>query len=168
MTISAQADKLIHMTLARRDPLYSILIICITAMSVAAFGIILAKGSHDAPIQPSLTWSGSIFVFIWPVLFIFLALSAAMIRVATGSTAIASEALGLYLMQLILALSWCIMALHFYEPRAAIALLAALFLLTLMTMQAFARISRDAAYMQAPWLLWIIAALYLSLSSLVL
>lgn len=154
------------MTETRRNPLYSILLICFAAMGVAALGIILARSSHDASLQPALTSYGAIFVYVWPLPFMLMAYGAALVRVSAGSFQAASEPLGLYFLQLTLALGWCIMAFHFHESRVAAALLVTMLLMTLLTMQAFARHSEVAPLLQLPWLIWIIVALYLSLRAL--
>ncbi len=168
MTTAATSDSLGSMNETVRIPIASLIVISLAAMAVASFGIWLAMDEHYAPLTPALTSSGALFVYAWPVPFMLMALGAAIVRVSTGSLRASSPALGLYFLMLALALSWCVLAFRFAEPRAAFALLGTLFVLTLITIQAFARHSRPAAWMQLPWLIWVTIALYLSLRALII
>ena len=136
-------------------------------MSVACIGIVLARLSLDATTPYWLARPGQITVYLWPIPFIFMASGAALVRVAAGSFMAASEALGLYFMQLVIALSWCVMAFHVHDQLASALLLAVEILLTLTTISVFDRHSRPAVLFQLPWLLWVSVVFYLTFRTLV-
>ena len=166
MTARRVSCKYSSMKGTRRNPMISILLVCVTAMGVAALGTYIARG-RDADWYASLAKSpltppDIVFQIIWPILFMLMALGAALVRVQAGWFMHASPALGVYFTQLSVILSWLVMFFLFHEITIALGLAALLWVLILTMMAAFAQHSRLAVWLQVPYFLWVSFALYLN------
>jgi len=143
----------------------ALLIIAVT-MATAALGGYVSGGSDDswyaALNKPNLTPPDITFAIVWPVLFVLMALGAILVRVKAGSFAAASSPLGLYFTQLALNLSWSWAFFGFHRVSMALVILAALWLMIIAMMRAFAKHSIAAAVLQLPYIIWVSFAGYLN------
>lgn len=150
----------------------TIFLIAVVTAATAGLGAAVSGGSENvwyfALEKPGLTPPDVIFAVVWPILFSLMALGAVLVRVTAGSFNAASAALGLYFTQLIANLAWSWLFFGFQQVLIAMLTLAALWLLILAMIRAFAKHSRAAAFMQVPYLLWVSFAGYLNASILLM
>ena len=103
-----------------------------------------------------------LFAVVWPVLFLLMAFGAILVRSAAGTYQAAAPALGLYFAQLIPNLGWTYAFFGFQEPLLALFFLLTLWMMIIAMINAFRRWSRRAAWLQAPYLVWVTFAGYLN------
>ena len=141
------------------------LIILATAI-VAWLGAGMSNGSDDAwygalnksPLNPPYMT----FAIVWPILFVLMAAGAIMVRSAAGSFQAAAPALGLFFAQFIPNLGWSYAFFGFNEALLALFILLALWVMIASKIAAYWRWSRRAAWLQAPYLIWVTFAGYLN------
>lgn len=147
-------------------------LIAIMTAATAGLGAAVSGGSADvwyfALEKPGLTPPDFIFAVVWPILFILMAFGAVLVRIKAGSFAACSGALGLYFTQLALNLSWSWLFFGFHQVLISMIVLAALWILITAMIRSFAKLSKAAAILQVPYLLWVTFAGYLNGSILLL
>ncbi len=99
---------------------------------------------------PSLTPPPGAYPFIWLFLFATMAAAAILVRVRAGSFEASSAALGLYFTQLSMMLAWSLVFFEFRDWTAALAVAIGACILIVLTIRAFSRWSRPAAWLMAP------------------
>ncbi len=153
-----------------RSAFFSILLIVVLTLAAAALGATVSGGSDNpwyaALNKPGLTPPDIAFAIVWPVLYILMALGAVLVRLRAGSFNAASAPLGLYFTQLSVNLSWSWLFFGFQQIGLSMLTLSLLWMLILLMISAFGRVSRTAARMQIPYLIWVTFAGYLNLSIL--
>lgn len=122
---------------------------------------------EEFAIKPALTPPGWLFSVAWTALYILMGISAARIwQLPDGPER--SKGLNLYVLQLVFNFFW---SLIFFNAQAygfaAFWLLALLGMVFLMIRQ-FNKLDRTAAYLQLPYLFWLIFAAYLNIGVWVL
>lgn len=141
-------------------------LILLATLAVASLGGAVSGGSDDAwyaALEKSpLTPPDIAFAIVWPILFVLMAAGAIMVRSAAGSYQAAAPALGLYFAQLIPNLGWSYAFFGFHEPLLALFILITLLVILIAMVTAFRRWSRRAAWLQAPYLIWVSFAGYLN------
>jgi len=132
-------------------------------LAVGALAGLLTRGSMDAYSalhQPPLSPPGMLFPIVWAILYTLMGISAAIIRLSGDLGA--DKALRTYWLQLAVNFVWPILffslGLHFL---ALLWLLLLIVLVVRMILQ-FYPISPLAAYLQIPYLLWLLFATYLN------
>ena len=114
--------------------------------------------------KPALTPPEWIFPVVWTLLYILMGIGSARIWMHDDSIQ-RSRGLNLYVVQLILNFFW---SLIFFNAQAfGVAVIWLLLLLTavvLMTIQ-FYKVDRKAAYLQIPYIIWLVFATYLSIGA---
>ena len=110
---------------------------------------------------PAITPPGWVFATVWPILYIGLGLSLAMVLHARGAKG-RGFALLLFFVQLAANFAWS--PLFFGQHQVTIALYLIIFILmvTVATAIAFAPIRRAAAWLLAPYILWLCFAALLN------
>ena len=135
------------------------------ALSVGILSGLLSISGMNAYMQsvtkPALTPPGWVFSVVWTLLYILMGIGSARIWMHDESIQ-RGRGLNLYVVQLILNFFW---SLIFFNAQAfAVAVIWLLLLLTavvLMTIQ-FYKVDRKAAYLQIPYIIWLVFAAYLS------
>ena len=124
------------------------------------------QGEYAALKQPPFAPPGWVFPVVWTLLFVLMGISAA--RVYLNTPEEFPFALKLYCLQLILNVLWT--PLYFaLELRLAAFVLLLILLGTVIYMTAeFKKIDRTAAYLQIPYIAWLVFAGYLNLATYIL
>ena len=107
-----------------------------------------------------LTPPGAVFPIVWVVLYILMGVGLALV-VYRGGPGVKQAAL-LWGLQLALNFSWSLLFFAGGHYLAALFCLVVLWLATLAMTAAFAVVSRPAAWLQIPYLLWVAFAGYLN------
>ncbi len=136
------------------------------ALGVGALSALLTKGNmdiYDSIVRPPLSPPMWTFPVVWSVLYILMGISSAIVYIRRDDDRnVAGNALKLYAVQLAVNFLWSII---FFNMRAylfAFIWLIFLWLLILAMIISFWKISRTAAYLQIPYLLWVTFAGYLT------
>lgn len=112
--------------------------------------------------KPPLSPPGWLFPIVWTLLFLLMGLASYLVCRAGRGTAPTATALRFYALQLIFNFFWSIFFFHCGAYLFAFFWLLALWLLIFTTLLLFARLSRPAAWLLVPYLLWVSFAGYLN------
>ncbi len=115
---------------------------------------------------PPLAPPGWLFPVVWTVLFILMGISAALVWRA--DTPDRGTALTVYAAQLVVNFFWPVIFFVFEKRLFAFIWLIALLILVIIMISLFKKSSRAAAYLQIPYVLWLLFAGYLNLASYIL
>lgn len=141
--------------------------ICLAAGGVVGF---LIKDSVAAVFpmlkKPPLTPPGVVFPIVWTILYVLMGLGMARVAAVGGSRS--RKALRIWIVQLILNVSWSLLFFNGGLYLTAFACLAALWFAIVRMILAFHAISPSAARWQVPYLVWVSFAGYLNLGVWVL
>ena len=134
------------------------------ALGVGGLGAVLTMNSMDIYAtlnQPALSPPGFLFPIVWTILYTLMGISAAIIYKSDdpGRT----QALKIYAFQLIVNFLWTIIFFNLRQFLFAFIWLVLLDVLVVIMISKFHKISPLAAWLQVPYLLWILFATYLNL-----
>lgn len=118
--------------------------------------------------QPPLAPPGIVFPIVWTILYALMGISAYLIYDSEDISGERSEALGVYAAQLFVNFMWSIVFFRFEKPEAAAVVIILLAVLVAAMILKFRKISPAAAYLNIPYLLWVIFAAYLNIGVVVL
>lgn len=151
---------------------WKILLICI-AIPLIAGGIagFISKDSMRIFTElnkPSLAPPGWVFPVAWTILYVLMGIASYFILISGGSQKCISRAMKLYGFQLFFNFLWTFWFFNLGLYVFSFIWLAILWLLILATIIAFAHLSKPAAYLMLPYLLWVTFAGYLNLGIAIL
>lgn len=127
---------------------------------------ILAGGgmkTYAALKQPPLAPAGWIFPVVWTILYILMGSASYLVIMSQALPQRTADALAVYAYQLIVNFLWPVFFFDFGWYLFAFFWLLLLWLLILATIRQFAPISKTAARLMIPYLLWVTFAGYLNL-----
>ena len=116
--------------------------------------------AFEAVNQPPLTPPMWLFPVVWSILFVLMGIASYLVVMQKGED---TKALTLYTVQLIFNFFWSIWFFNLGWYLFAFLWLVALWILILATTVAFYRISKPAAWLMLPYLVWVAFAGYLNL-----
>lgn len=116
--------------------------------------------AFEAVNQPPLTPPMGLFPVVWSILFVLMGIASYLVVMQKGED---TKALTLYAVQLIFNFFWSIWFFNLGWYLFAFLWLVALWILILATTVAFYRISKPAAWLMLPYLVWVALAGYLNL-----
>ena len=133
-----------------------------TTPSIAGWYATLARPTLNPP-----AW---VFGPVWTTLFALMGISLFLIWKSDPSVAPKERRRGgiLFFIQLILNTLWSIIFFGLHNPAWALVDIVALWLVIVWTIVVFSKISKPAAYLLVPYLLWVSFAMYLNYSIWVL
>lgn len=114
--------------------------------------------------KPQLSPPGWVFPIVWTVLYILMGIASYIILVSHASTESKKTAWQVYLFQLGVNFFWSLIFFNLEQYLFAFIWLIFLWILILITIILFNNISKTAAYLLLPYLLWVTFAGYLNLS----
>ncbi len=113
-------------------------------------------------VKPALNPPGWVFGPVWTLLYLLMGVAAWLVwREGWGKIEV-KVALGFFALQLILNAAWSLIFFGGHNPAVALLEILALWLAILGTIIAFARVSKPAAWLLVPYLLWVSFATYLN------
>lgn len=129
--------------------------------------ISMGKQSEYAALkQPPLSPPGWLFPVVWTILFVLMGVSAA--RVYLNTEEDFPYALKIYALQLVLNVLWTPLYFALNLRLAAFVLLVVLFAAVVYMTYLFHKVERTAAYLQIPYIVWLVFAGYLNLATYIL
>ena len=134
------------------------------ALGVGGLGAVLTMNSMDIYAtlnQPALSPPGFLFPIVWTILYTLMGISAAIIYKSDDPGR--AQALKIYAFQLIVNFLWTIIFFNLRQFLFAFIWLVLLDVLVVIMISKFHKISPLAAWLQVPYLLWILFATYLNL-----
>ena len=133
------------------------------ALGVGALASALTMGSMDlyeTAVTPALSPPAIVFPIVWTVLYILMGISAALIYASVDPDRWTS--LTVYALQLAVNFVWPLLFFGAQKYFAAFVCLVILFLLVVIMILRFYKINKTAAYLQIPYVLWLLFAGYLN------
>ncbi len=140
---------------------YSISILI--ALAVGALSALLTRDSMERfgeLLKPPLSPPGGLFPIVWSVLFVLMGISAAIVFLSNSPHR--NKALKIYALQLVVNFFWSIIFFNLEARLFAFFWLLLLLALVLWMFILFRKISPTAAYLQNPYILWLLFAAYLN------
>ncbi len=113
-------------------------------------------------VRPPLTPPDTVFYIVWTALYLIMGYSSLLVFCLSGCRL---SCLGGYFSQLALNLCWPVSFFIFGHYRLSVLILAALILSLIATISDFLKISKKAARLNYPYLIWCFFALYLNIAS---
>jgi benzodiazapine receptor len=104
--------------------------------------------------KPSWAPPNGVFAPVWTTLYILMAFAAWQVW-RKGGWKTQTKPLRLYILQLALNAVWTPLFFRWHQPAWALALIFLLWVAIALTLHAFSRVSRTAAWLLAPYLLWV-------------
>lgn len=135
----------------------------IIALAVGGLSAFLTRGSmaqYEAAAKPALAPPPTVFPIVWTALFILMGLSAALVYDSGSKDS--GRALTVYAVQLAVNFVWPLIFFGAGKYLFAFFWLILLFALVLLMAVNFRRIKPLSAYLQIPYMLWLIFAGYLN------
>jgi tryptophan-rich sensory protein len=118
--------------------------------------------------KPLLSPPNWIFGPVWTLLYVLMGVAAFLVWEKGGKKAEAKKALTFFGLQLIFNSAWSIIFFTLQNPFWALVEIIFLWALILLTIILFYKLSRPAAYLMIPYILWVSFAVYLNYSIFVL
>lgn len=129
------------------------------ALAVGGLSAYLTKDSmeaFDALIKPPLSPPSFLFPIVWTILFILMGVSAGMVHEKSGSVPF------VYRLSLVVNFFWSIIFFNMEAYLFAFVWLLLLLGLIILTIIEYSKVSKTAAYLQLPYLIWVCFAGYLN------
>lgn len=113
--------------------------------------------------KPPLSPPGWLFPVVWTILYILMGVAYYLVNRSGGSEKAVDEANTIYALQLIANFIWPILFFGFHWYFLSFIWLVLLWFLILLTIHMFGKVSKKAAFLMIPYLLWVTFAGYLNL-----
>jgi translocator protein len=114
--------------------------------------------------KPAINPPAWIFAPVWTTLYLLMGIAAFLVWRKGWDVKGVKAALSLFAIQLILNALWSIIFFGLHSPAWALVEIIAMWIVIVATIVVFAKISRAAAWLLAPYILWVSFAAYLNYS----
>ncbi len=114
--------------------------------------------------KPSLNPPAWVFGPVWTALFVLMGIAVFLVWKKRLASFGVKKALGIFIFQLIINVLWSAVFFGLQNPGGAFLVIILLWLAIVATIFNFAKISRAAAWLLAPYILWVTFASYLNYS----
>ena len=161
-------------TLTQREPDRSSLrvfgetvaaVVALNALGAGA-GILAGSGGdsewYKSLEKPSFQPPGEVFAPVWTTLYTMMGISLSILWRARGSYPAAKPAMQLFTIQFLLNLAWSFLFFRWQNPRTAFIEIVVLNVVLILTILAAWRVSKVAALLLVPYLLWTMFATVLN------
>ena len=148
--------------ISKVKPLIISILISVGVGAVSALATMQSMNFYNNLVKPPLSPPSWVFSVVWTILFILMGISAYLIYISDSPYK--NNALKIYIAQLIVNALWTIIFFNLEMYLFAFIWLLFLLMLIILMIISFSKINKTAAYLQIPYLLWVIFAGYLNLS----
>ena len=142
-------------------PLAISLLISLGVGALSGFLTQNSMGEYNKLIKPALSPPSIVFPIVWTILFALTGISAYLVFMSDSKYK--DTALKIYATQLIVNFFWSIIFFNLQKPLFAFVWLLLLITLVIVMIICFYKVNRWAAYLQLPYLVWLLFAGYLNL-----
>ena len=111
--------------------------------------------------KPTLNPPNGIFAPMWGVIYLLMFISF-WLMIYSNTNVDKKPAIILFIIQLLLNLSWSPVFFYFHNIKFAFVIIILLTIFLLLTIVAFFKISKNSGYLLIPYLLWLLFAVYLN------
>lgn len=121
------------------------------ALAVGILSAVFTMGNmnvYDGLVKPPFAPPGILFPIVWTILFVLMGISSGMVYLHGGG-------LGVYAIQLAVNFLWSIIFFNAKAYLLAFIWLIVLWILIIVMITKFFKVSKIAAYLQIPYLLWV-------------
>lgn len=157
---------MIRMTVIARQEIPRLILAIAICQLAGALGSVFTSSSvstwYPRLIKPSFTPPGSVIGGVWIVLFTLMGISLFLVWRDGKRDADWKIALGVFAAQLVVNVLWSWAFFGQQSPLAGIVVIAVLWLLILQTIVRFWPISKNAAWLLVPYILWVSFAAFLN------
>ncbi len=143
----------------------------IIALAVGALSAFATKdymNIYDEIVRPPLAPPGFVFPVVWTVLYTLMGISSAIVFTKCNETECSDTWGVIYVLQLVVNFFWSIIFFRMRSFLFAFIWLLILIALVVWMILEFRKISKIAAYLQIPYLIWILFAAFLNLMIFIL
>lgn len=155
----------------KKNNLYDLLIFTLSAELAGVLSSLFA-GNISAVYQtlekPPLSPPDWVFPVVWIILYALMGISAYLVYRSDSEPVRVKSALRIYWLQLLINFSWSIVFFRFQAFWAAFVVLIILLILVITMLVKFAKIRPAAALVCVPYLLWLLFAAYLNVTTALL
>ena len=155
----------------KRNNLYDLLIFVLSAELAGVLSSLFAgdiSAVYDTLEKPPLSPPAWIFPVVWIILYALMGISAFLVYRSDGEPVRVKSALRVYWLQLVVNFSWSIVFFRFQAFWTAFVVLIILLILVITMLVKFAKIRPSAALINVPYLLWLLFAGYLNVTTALL
>ena len=149
-------------------PVVKLIISLIIPLAVGAvssyFTIESVQGWYVTLSKPSFNPPNWIFAPVWTVLYIMMGIALFLVWKSTVALPIKRTAIILFSIQMLLNFFWSFIFFYLHQKAAALAEIILLWIFILATIIAFAKISKVAAWLLVPYIVWVSFAMLLTYS----
>ena len=141
------------------------------ALGVGALSAYVTKdymNIYDEIVKPPLAPPGIVFPIVWTILYTLMGVSSAMVYLNCKRKECNDTWGVIYILQLVVNFFWSIIFFRMRSFLFAFIWLLILIALVIWMIFEFKKVSRTAAYLQIPYLLWILFAAFLNLMIFIL
>lgn len=147
---------------------FKLFIICLVLpLLVGGLAGLITNNSMDAfqmLNKPTLSPPAWLFPVVWTILYILMGIASYLVLASENNSDTVNIALKFYIVQLAINFFWPILFFTFELYFFSFVWLLLLIVLVIITIVLFAQISKPAAYLMLPYLIWLIFAGYLNMS----
>lgn len=137
-------------------------------LAVGGLASLLARNNFVIENQPPLSPPAWVFAVVWTILYILMGIASYVILESDAKPQDKTNALTLYALQLIFNFFWTIIFFNLRQYIFAFVWILALWALIIATILKFRAISKTAAYLLLPYIIWVTFAAYLNLGVAIL
>jgi len=130
----------------------------------SVFTVSAIPGWYAGLVKPALNPPNWVFGPVWTTLYALIGIAAFLVWKNGWEKNEVKAALGVFGLQLFLNTTWSIVFFGLHNPGWALLNIIILWIAIVWTMTVFYRISKPAAYLLLPYILWVSFALYLNCS----
>ncbi len=145
---------------------WKLLIVCIAIpLAVGAVSAFLSGGGmevFESVVKPPLSPPGWLFPVVWTILYTLMGISSYLILTSEAEEELIQNALSTYAYQLVVNFLWPTFFFSFRWFFIAFLWLVLLVLLVISMIRQFYEIRKSAAYLNVPYLIWLLFAGYLN------
>ena len=144
--------------------LKSLIVAVLIPLIFGGIGGLMGNSSSGfaAIIKPSLTPPAIAFPIVWSILYILMGISSYLIYYSRANETDKEKALKTYLVQLLINSLWTVIFFRFKLYLLSFLWIILLIVLVVIMIKRFYKISKSAALLQLPYLIWLFLALYIS------
>ena len=130
--------------------------ICYAAAAIGSFFTSLSVGSwYVTLVKPPIAPPGGVIGAVWTVLFLLMGISLFLVLEEDRGRPVVRRAIGLFAVQLALNVLWSVLFFGLRSPALALIGILVLWVAIAATLLQFLKVSRPAAYLLVPYLLWV-------------